>query len=84
MQVQQEELRVLAAEHAQKAAEQQLTNALSDSAQREHDDTVWQRKLTEQAGSNMGLQHALQAAQADVHKGQMTHARCACDAFTLV
>lgn len=66
---------MLAAEHAQKAAEQQLTNALSDSAQREHGDTAWQRKLTEQAGSNMGLQHALQAAQADVHKSQMAHAR---------
>ena len=75
VQVQQEELRVLAAEHAQKAAEQQLNNALSDAAQRDQDGNAWQRKLTEQAGSNMGLQHALQAAQADVHKAQLAHAR---------
>lgn len=74
-QVQQEELTRMAAEHAQKTAEQRLAEALSDAQQSERDDNAVQRRLTDQAGTIMGLQHSLQSAQADLHKFHAAHAR---------
>ncbi len=75
LQVQQEELARMAAEHAQKAAEQRLAEAVSDAQQTERDDNAVQRRLADQAGTIMGLQHSLQSAQADLHKFHSAHAR---------
>lgn len=76
MQVQQEELARMAAEHAQKLAEQRLAEAESAARQVERDENSVQRRLADQAGSIMGLQHSLQNAQADLHKFHSAHARC--------
>lgn len=65
----------MAAEHAQKAAEQRLAEAVSDAQQAERDDNAVQRRLADQAGTIMGLQHSLQSAQADLHKFHSAHAR---------
>jgi hypothetical protein len=75
LQVQQEELARMAAEHAQKAAEQRMAEAVSDAQQTERDDNAVQRRLADQAGTIMGLQHSLQSAQADLHKFHSAHAR---------
>ncbi len=65
----------MAAEHAQKAAEQRLADAVSAAEQVQRDENAVQRRLADQAGSIMGLQHSLQAAQEDLHKFHLAHAR---------
>lgn len=76
VQVQQEELARLAAEHAQKQAEQRLAEAESAASQVERDENAVQWRLADQASSIMGLQHSLQNAQADLQKFHAAHARC--------
>ena len=65
----------MAAEHAQKQAEQLLSEAETAARQLERDDNSVQRRLADQAGTIMGLQHSLQNAQADLHKFHSAHAR---------
>lgn len=66
----------MAAEHAQKQAEQRLAEAETAARQLERDENSVQRRLADQAGTIMGLQHSLQNAQADLHKFHSAHARC--------
>ena len=74
-QVQQEELARMAAEHGRKAAEQQVAEAVRAAEHAERDENAVQRRLADQAGTIMGLQHSLQTAQADLHKFHSAHAR---------
>ena len=75
MQVQQNELARMAAEHGQKQAEQRLAEAEADVQKVERDDNSVQRRLADQAGTIMSLQHSLQNAQADLQKFHTAHAR---------
>lgn len=76
VQVQQEELARMAAEHAQRQAEQRLAEAQAEALQVGRDENSVQRRLADQAGTIMGLQHSLQNAQADLQKFHSAHARC--------
>ena len=73
--MQQEELARMAAEHAQRQAQQQLSEAETAARQLERDENSVQQRLADQAGTIMGLQHSLQNAQADLHKFHSAHAR---------
>ena len=81
VQVQQEELTRMAAEHGQKTAEHRLAEALSAAEQTGRDENAVQRRLADQAGSIMSLQHSLQSSQADLQKFHTAHARSCTDAW---
>ena len=69
----------MAAEHGQKTAEQRLAEALNAAEQTGRDENAVQRRLADQAGSIMSLQHSLQSSQADLQKFHTAHARSCTD-----